>query len=307
MSSLLFDTLIIGGGPAGLSAALYLGRSRKRVAVLDAGKPRHAVSKAVHNLLSRDGISPAELRARSWEQMRPYHTVEHVPDVHVTRLEHRSGLWHATLRGGEVYVAPTALLAVGIVDEHPDIPGFEQFWAHTIHHCPYCHGWEMRDLPLAVLGHGDYLRHMPALLRGWSEDIVVVTNGEPVEQEVLAELSKLGIALHTSKITRLTGEQERLQHIHFEDGSTLERHGMFVHASQRPVPLVAELDLDMTDHFVSVDDFQKTSAPNLWAAGDLCTQMQQVVRAAAQGGVAGAMINMSLTSGVPAPPRPRES
>lgn len=295
--SLSFDTLILGGGPAGLSAALYLGRSRKRVAVLDAGTPRHAVSKAVHNFLSRDGISPADLRAQSWAQMKPYTTVEHVPGVYVVSLEHHDERWHATLSTGEVYTAPTVLLALGLVDEHPDIPGFENFWAHSIHHCPYCHGWEMRDLPLAVLGHGDYLQHMPPLLRGWSSDVVVLTDGEPIAQEVLSGLVALDIPVHTSKITQLTGHEEKLRHIHFADGTTLERHGMFLHAAQRPVALVESLDLEMNGTFVVVDAFQRTSAPNLWAAGDICAQMQQVVTAASQGGLAGAMINMTLTTG----------
>lgn len=299
MSQLSFDTLILGGGPAGLSAALYLGRSRKHVAVLDAGEPRHAVSKAVHNFLTRDGISPAELRARSWEQMQPYESVEHVPGVRVTALEHDGELWRATLHTGEIYTAPTALLAMGVVDEHPNIPGYESFWAHTIHFCPYCHGWEMRDLPLAVLGKGDYLRHMAPLLRGWSDDVVVLTHGAPVDEETLATLTSLHIPIHTSKIVRLTGEEEQLQHIHFEDGTHIERQGMFVHATQHPVPLVTTLGLEMNDHLVIVDAFQKTSAPNLWAAGDLCTPMQQVVTAASQGGLAGAMINMALTASAP--------
>lgn len=289
------DVLIIGAGPAGMSAALYLGRARKRVLVLDAGTPRHAVSPAVHNMISRDGISPHDLRTETWRQMRAYETVAHLPNTQVVDLVHDGAHWHATTSEGTVYTAPTTLLAMGVVDEHPDIPGYEAFWGHTIHHCPYCHGWELRDKPLAVLAHDEFAAHMAPMLRGWSKDVMVVTHGKALDEETARTLKNLNIPVLTSPIVSLEGQGKALHTIRFEDGHTLARQGIFVMRSQHPVPLVAGLDLEMQEAFVTINEHHMTSLPNLWAAGDLCSpRAQQVLIAATQGGLAGTMINMAL-------------
>ncbi len=292
-----FDTLIIGGGPAGLSAALYLGRSRKRVAVLDAGEPRHRVSQAVHNMISRDGISPQMLRSTTWEQLRAYPGITHIPDTTITKLEQDPDTlhWSATTREGESYTAATALLATGIVDEHPNLPGYEQFWGHTIQHCPYCHGWELQDRPLALLGHGEAIDHMAPLLKGWSDDLLVLTHGEPLAHETEHMLDQIGVSSYQARVIGLEGEGAELQRIMLEDGTTLERRGLFVAGAQHPVQLVASLDLEMNGAYIKVDEMQKTSLPNLWAAGDLCSRMQQVIFAATQGGIAATQINAVLT------------
>ena len=201
------DVLILGGGPAGLSAALYLGRARRRVGVLDAGDPRHAVSEGVHNFLTREGMPPALLRQEAWAQMAQFPSVTHHPDTLVEDMTWEDEVWTVRSTSG-VFRARAVLLAVGVRDELPAIKGFEQKWGRSIHQCPYCHGWEVRDQPLAVLGSGEYLKHMPALLKGWSQDIVVVTHGEALDEQERAMLAALDVGAYTQPIAALEGAGE---------------------------------------------------------------------------------------------------
>jgi len=287
-----YDAIIIGGGPAGLTAALYLGRARKRTLVLDRGQPRHAAAKAMHNFLTRDGMAPSELREVAWDQMAAYPSVEHRSGL-VTTMTH-DGSWRVTLEDGRVVRARAALLATGVVDEHPDIPGYEERWGQAIHHCPYCHGWELKDLPLALLGAGEAIAHMAPLLRGWSDDVVVLTHGVPLAPDVRSAVE--GFEIYEAEVVGLTGPGCELHEVALADGTKLARRGLFVVASQRQVSLVTDLDLALTeDGYVEVDLVGATSFPMLWAAGDLTTRMQQVVEAAAQGARAGAMMNLALT------------
>lgn len=301
------DVLIIGGGPAGLSAALYLGRARKRVRVLDAGNPRHAVSAGVHNFLSREGVPPAELRRIAWEQMAQFPSVSHSEVGRVVALERLDDRWRATGEAGEVVEATLALLATGMIDIHPEIQGFAQFWGASIHHCPFCHGWEMRDAPLALMVHGPTTAARAQLFRGWSADVAVVSNGEPLDAATRAELDRLGIPYYEQPVVAFEGQGSELGALRFADGTHLARRGLFTIPNQRQVPLVAGLNL-ATDEagFVKVDLFQRTSMPQLWAAGDLSARMQQVGEAAAQGGrAAGAMVHSLNVPGFEVAPWPR--
>ena len=156
------DVVVIGGGPAGLAAALCLGRARRSVLVIDAGAPRHAVAEGVHNFLTRDGMPPAELRAVAWAQMRAHGTV-HRHEGTVASLERAGDRWRVASSDGDSWTADTVLLATGVVDQHPDVPGYDALWGRSIFHCPYCHGWEVREQPLAVLGRGAALAQLAQL------------------------------------------------------------------------------------------------------------------------------------------------
>jgi len=291
------DVLIIGGGPAGLSAALYLGRARKSVTVIDAGHPRHAVSEGVHNFLTRDGMPPAELRAQAWAQMEAYPSVRRITG-RVVSLERDGEHWVAHAEDGQIHGARAVVLATGVIDEHPDIPGFDERWGHAIHHCPYCHGWEMRDLPLAVLAGGEAAGHLAPLLLGWTDDVVVLTHGQEVPAHTLAELDAASIPVLTSRVVALEGEGRALERVVLEDGTTLERGGLFAASPQRQVPLIEALGLEMDEQgYVVVDPFGATSVAGLWAAGDLTSRAQQVVESAAQGARAAVTINAMLTMG----------
>lgn len=293
------DVLIIGGGPAGLTAALYLGRGRKTVTVIDRGNPRHAVSDGVHNFLTRDGMKPAALRATAWEQMAAYPTVSR-REASVEALTYDGELWHTAIGGGDgntdTISARAVVLATGMVDENPSVPGFEQRWAHAIHHCPFCHGWEMQDRPLAAWCDGPAAGHYAPLFHNWTDDVVLLTGGGELPDEARATIVEAGIPIYESPVVALEGPGHDLERIRLADGTTLERTGLFVRPGQHQTDLVTGLDLELDENgFVVVDTMQMTSRPMLWAAGDLTTGYQQVVEAAAQGARAGAMIVGTLT------------
>jgi alkyl hydroperoxide reductase subunit AhpF len=171
-----YDVVVVGGGSAGLGAALVLGRSRRRTLVLDAGEPRNAPSSGVHGFFSRDGIPPQELLKIGREQLEPYPSVE-VRSARVTGAGGENGDFGVTLDNGEVARARKLLLATGVVDELPEKPGFREFWGRGVYHCPYCHGWEVRDRPLAVLNSGEGAAERAAFIRNWSRDLVLLTDG----------------------------------------------------------------------------------------------------------------------------------
>jgi thioredoxin reductase len=291
------DVIVIGGGPAGLAAALCLGRARRSVLVVDSGSPRHAVAEGVHNFLTRDGIPPSALRAVAWEQMRAYVSVSRSEGT-VESLEQRDGRWIAAFDDGARWAADAVLLATGVIDQHPELRGYDALWGRSIFHCPYCHGWEVRDQPLAVLGQGPALAQYAPLLRSWSDDVVVCTNGAPVEPGAEQELSAYGLGIRTAPIAQLEAKDGTLVAIRFDDGTRLARHTLFVVPSPRLPGLVADLRLDLDERgYVRVDEDGATSAEALWAAGDLTSRRHQVMEAAAQGLRAAMSINRRLVFG----------
>src|ERR687889_709994 len=169
---LRYDVVVVGGGSAGLSAALILGRSRRQTLVVDAGEPRNAPSSGVHGFFSRDGISPEELLEIGREQLEPYPSVE-VRSARVSGTSGVNGDFEVILDDGSVVRARKLLLATGVVDELPDKPGFEELWGSGVYHCPYCHGWEVRDRPLAVLNPGGEAAERAAFIRNWSRDLAL--------------------------------------------------------------------------------------------------------------------------------------
>ena len=292
------DLLVIGGGPAGLAAALCLGRARRSVLVIDAAAPRHAVAEGVHNFLTREGMPPAQLRVVAWEQMREYPTVRRHAGT-VVALERRGDdRWIATTDDGESLVAQAVLLATGVVDQHPDIRGYDALWGRSIFHCPYCHGWEVREQPLAVLGSGPALAEFAPLLASWSDDVVVCTNGASLDPDTEQALATHDIALRPEPIAELEARDGVLDAIRFEDGTRLARHALFVIAAPRLPDLVAGLQLELEQRgFVRVDEDGATSMPGLFAAGDLTSRRHQVIEAAAQGLRAAMTINRRLALG----------
>jgi thioredoxin reductase len=292
------DLLIVGGGPAGLSAALYTGRARRRVVVVDAGSPRHAVAEGVHNLIGLEGIAPMELRRRAWADLAPFDVTR--LDGHVDALTHDGARWSARI-GEDVLHARAVLLAVGVVDLLPAWPGLAETWARSVHVCPFCHGWEMRDRALAAYGQGDHLVQFATMLRSWSPDLVVLLGDTRLADAELASLSARGIVVKAGHPVAIEHHDGELTGLRLDDGSLLPRAGLFLGVRQRQTDLVRSLGLETTpdpmnvDGLVKTDDMGRTNLPMLWAAGDLCTRMQQVCHAIAAGGGRGAMIHATLS------------
>ena len=295
-----YDAILVGGGPAGLSAALYLGRSCRTALVIDLEKPRHAVSEAVHGFPTRDGVAPAKFRELCWEELQKYPTVKKTHGEVMAIEKRRSGGEQrgsglsVTTSTGEQYYARALLLAVGVKDQHPDIPGFQELWGKRVFHCPYCHAWELRGRPLAVLCRPPLDWGLTKTLRGWSPRVICFANGESEECALTADEQ---VEVRRSPIVKLShGEDEECPLvITTEDGETVRCAGLFVPERCRPVELVESLKLSMEeDAYIKFDEEQRTSRDGIWAAGECTKGGQSVLAAAAQGGRAGQCMNSYL-------------
>jgi thioredoxin reductase len=292
----IYDAVIVGAGSAGLSAALALGRARRKVLVLNGGAARNAPTDASHNFFTRDGISPRELLTIGTEQLEPYGTEIQVHNAEAIQRENEHFL--VTLDNGQRVGSRKIILATGVIDVLPDIPGFRELWGKHIHHCPYCHGWEVRDRPLAVYAQGDLGYQFAVMIRHWSQDLVVCSNGDAgFSDEQREHLKELNLQLIETPIERLETSDRGLEKIIFRDDSALERKHIFMRPPhQQRSPLASQLGCAMSDDglYVKVDAKGETSAPGIYAAGDMTGPMQAVSQAVASGTLAGAMLNHTL-------------
>jgi thioredoxin reductase len=293
----LHDVIVVGGGAAGLSAALVLGRARRRVAVLDAGAPRNAPAAHMHGYLSRDGLSPAELLAAGRAEVAGY-GVEVVRD-RVVRIE-RTGTGFVVHRaGGRSLPARRILVTTGVTDEIPDIAGVRERWGRDLLHCPYCHGWEVRDRPLGVLGTSAASVEHALLVRQWSDDVVFFSHTYRLDADELAKLAARDIVVVAGEVTRLVVRADALTGVALADGRVVDRTAVFVrprivpHADNLLRALGCETD---ADGFAAVDATGRTSVAGGWAAGNVVDPRAQVITAAGAGSAAAIAINADLVA-----------
>lgn len=293
----MLDVIIVGGGPAGLSAALILGRCRRRVLVCDSGKPRNAASHALHGFLTRDGIPPRELLRIGREQLGSYPTVE-FREATVAYVRYLDGTFEATLHDGSRLAARRLVLATGLIDELPSVPGIEAFYGVSVHHCPYCDGWEWRDHPLAAFGNGVKGLEMAQRLTAWSRDVILCTHGPAeLDESARRELDRARIPVYSERIVRLEGRDGRLERLILEDGRTLDRHAIFFSTGSPQRSGLAKAlgcELDPKGN-PEVGDHGTTCVPGLYVAGDASKDLQLAIFAAAEGAAAAAHLNASLT------------
>lgn len=296
----MLDVVIAGAGPAGLSAALVLGRARRRVLVCDAGHPRNAASHGLHCYLTRDGIEPAEFLRLGRAELRPYETVE-LRQAEVTdarRLVNNGAEnFEVMLSNGERVTTRKLLLATGVIDELPEIQGLPKFYGASVFHCPYCDGWEMRDEPLAVYGQGENGLGLALELTFWSENLVLCTDG-PAELSAadVQRLKKRNIPLNENKIARLEGNAGVLERIVFTDGESLPVRGIFFSSGQKQgSELPRKLGCKFTEQgCVRTYDYEMTDVPGLYVAGDASRFVQFAIVAASEGALAAVAINKEL-------------
>ena len=299
---MIIDVVIAGAGPGGLSAALCLGRAGRQVLVLDSGSWRNVPSGAIHNFLSRDGVTADELRATALAQLRQYPSVK-VQAASAEAAGGEPGNFQVTLSDGRVAQAHRLVLATGVEDVLPDIPGLNERWGQGVVHCPYCHGWERAGLALGVLALNEWAVPQAVHVQRFSDDVTLYTNGEldlTAEQHDL--LKAHDVKIRDGQVTALEGPGTALERLVFADGSTATCETLYCHAPTRQrSDLAATLGCRLLeDGAVEVNDFGQTTRPGIYAIGDTARTAtnpfagHQVIIAAAGGTAAAIVIDQEL-------------
>ena len=293
-----WDVLIVGGGSAGLSAALMLGRARRRVLVLDGGAPRNGIAAHMHGVLGRDGWSPLDLLATGRDEVRRYGVVVESGEVGgATRVD---GGFEVAAADGTRHVARRLLVATGVRDGLPELPGLAEQWGSGAVVCPYCDGWEVRDRRIAVLAGGPMALHQAQLLRQWSADVTYFVNGTELPADAYAALVARGIAVESREVLRVVADDHgRLSGIRLADCTDVPIDSLFL----QPLPLpndtvLRSLGAATTEQlgvdWVAVDADGRTRGPGLWAAGNVVSPRTSVPIASGAGNAVGAAINADL-------------
>ena len=291
-----FEVIIIGGSYSGLSAAMALGRALRKVLVVDAGRPANRFTPHSHNFITHDGRTPAQIAAIAREQVQKYESLQLKTGV-VARIDARRPEFEISLEGGKKYSARKIILATGIIDLMPDIPGFAECWGKTVLHCPYCHGYEVRNTKTGILGNGEYAFDFGAMISNWTKDLRIYTNGpSTLTSEQTSILIRHNISIVEDRVKNLSHTDGSIHKINFENGtsdfiSTVYSKPPFAQQSE----LLSQLGCELTeDGYVKVDQFQKTSVPGVFACGDNATKIRTVANAVSLGTTAGIMSNKEL-------------
>jgi thioredoxin reductase len=291
-----YDVLIIGGGAAGLSAALVLARARRSIVVIDGGAPRNAPAAHMHGFLSRDGVDPATFLAAGRSEVQRYGG--EVRNAKALDVVQTASGFCARLSNGETATGRRVLLATGLRDVLPDIPGIRERWGKDLLHCPYCHGWEVRDQPLGVLGADhDAVQHA-LLLRQWSSDVILFTGSDRVGQGGHDALIARGVRIVSGAVASLAVENDRLVGVSLADGVVVPRDALFVRPRFAPNDrLAVELGCasDGTGWLIQ-DGAGRTSVDGVWVAGNAGDPRAQVITAAGEGSAAAISINGDLVA-----------
>jgi len=292
-----YDVLVIGGGAAGLSATLLLARARRRVLLVDAGQQRNLPAAGVHGFVGNEGTSPADLMSRGRDEVRGFGA--ELIAGHVESLARDGEVFGARLADGTEVTARRVLITTGLVDELPDhIAGVTERWGRDVLHCPFCHGWEVRDQPIGIIATGATALHQATLFTMWTDDIILFTNDALVPDESARELlAARGVVIVDGPVESLVIDDDRLTGIRLTGGDIVPRAVVVVgprfHARSELLQSLgaqtAELPMGLGKHVVAEAD-GRTSVPGVWAAGNVAAPMGQVINAAAQGQAAGLSI-----------------
>jgi thioredoxin reductase len=292
-----YDVVVVGGGAAGLSAALVLTRARRRVAIVDAGQPRNAPAPHMHGFLGSDGLPPAALLSAGRDEVARYGG-QHIAGVvtEISPTASSSLRFGVTLHDGRELHARRVLITTGMRDELPDIPGLPERWARDLLHCPYCHGYEVRDQPIGVIGGSPEAVQHAQLIRQWSDDVIFFPHTSTVTAVEREQLTARGISIVGGSITRLVIHGDHLAGVELASGQVVPRTAVFVRP--RPVPnidLLSRLAVASHDNgWVIVDSTGRTSVAGVWAAGNAANPKAQVITAAGEGSAAAIALNADL-------------
>jgi thioredoxin reductase len=301
-----YDVVVVGGGAAGLSAALTLARARRAVLVIDAGQPRNAPAAHLHNYLSRDGAAPSELLAAGREEVVGYGGHVRTGTVtSATRLD--DGGFRVGLEDGSSVRARRLLVATGLVDELPDVPGVAERWGRDVLHCPYCHGWEVRDRPVGVLATGPLAIHAALLWRQWTSDVILFRHTSPQFDDADREqLAARGVPVIDGTVVALEVRDDRLTGVRLSTREVVEREALVVTARMTArAGILTTLGLSRSEHrlgdhvigtYATADRMGATDIPGVWVAGNVADLTDHLISAAAAGARAAAAINADLVA-----------
>jgi thioredoxin reductase (NADPH) len=285
-----WDTIIIGGGAAGLSAGIVLARAQFAALIVDGGKPRNGPADHMHGYLTRDGMAPREFLATGRDEFTRFGGT--LAQATVTDARHApDNTFELQLDDDRALSARSVLVATGLTDDLPDIPGLAERWASDVHHCPHCHGYEVRGRTIAVIGGTKPSAHLAALLRRYSPKVTFCVNGTELDPAERRRLTAYGVHLIDPKVTRVTNTPNP-NTIHLNNGETVTCEAIFV--APRPVPhdaILTKLGAGKVSGLVAVDSHGATDVPGLWAAGNVVNPRAQVITAAGAGSTAA--INMT--------------
>ncbi|WP_375490096.1 NAD(P)/FAD-dependent oxidoreductase [uncultured Jatrophihabitans sp.] len=301
MATTNYDVIVIGGGSAGLAAGVILARSRRSVAVIDAGHPRNAPADGVHNFLTREGTPPAELLAVGRREFTGYGGT--LIEAEATDASRDGDGFAVELDDGRRLAGRRLLITTGLRDELPDIPGLTERWGHDVLHCPYCHGWEVRDQQIAIIGTGPMAAHGASLFRQLTDRVTLCLHNAPLDDEQRTRLAARDVRITDSPVETLVVDSDRLVGLRLTDGTVVDADAVVV--APRFVAnsaVLTSLGVEVREHemgvgrHVVVDPMQRTSVPGVYAAGNVSNLMAQVISAASEGSAAGAMINADLVT-----------
>lgn len=295
-----WDAIVAGGGAAGLSAALMLGRARRRVLVIDAGSPRNRFAEHMHGVLGNEGVSPADLIRKGRAEAASY-GVE-VQDAAVERVDDADAGLTVTFADGRTAQTRALVVATGITDELPDVPGLAERWGRSVLHCPYCHGWEVRDERLGVLATSARSLHQARLVRQWSERVVLFSAAigdlDPTEER---QLRARGVEVVTDPVAAVLGDDTQVTGVRTADGRVIEVDAIFTAGVPRPNDaFLAGLGLERVEQpfgqgsFLAVDPAGKTGHDRIWAIGNVVSPMANVPMAIGAGALTGGAVNGAL-------------
>ncbi|MFA7265972.1 MAG: NAD(P)/FAD-dependent oxidoreductase [Candidatus Nanopelagicales bacterium] len=300
MANNRWDAIVVGGSAAGLSAAQMLGRARRKVLVVDGGSPRNRFASHIHGVLGHDGTPPGELVAAGRRELQRY-GVEFASG-NVTSVADGDGVVSVTIEGSETQDARVLVVATGVTDNLPPIPGLAQRWGISVLHCPYCHGWEARDKKFGVVTTTPMSMHQAELVRQWSDDVTVFTAGAgEIDPEVEQRLQARGVKLVSAPVVEIDGDGDSINVVRTADGAEHDIEIVFTGG-----PMTANdsfldgLNLDRSDtpfgNFLKVDDFGRTSHERIWAVGNVSNPMSHVPMAMSAGTTGGAFANAILVA-----------
>ncbi|MCC5816051.1 MAG: NAD(P)/FAD-dependent oxidoreductase [Leptospira sp.] len=291
-----FDVIIIGGSFAGLSSALSLGRSLRKVLVVDSGKPCNRNVSHSHNFLTHDGVAPAEIRKLALKNLEEYNTVQ-VIDNEAIHCMGENNHFKVELSSGNVVTGKKLLFATGVKDIMPNIEGFAECWGRSIFHCPYCHGYEIRESNLGIMANGDFGFDFARHINNWSKNLKIFTNGKATfNSEQLQKLTKNNIKLAEKEIGKINHKNSKLQSIVFLDGTECKLDGLFAKLQfEQHCKIPIEMGCEIDDlGYIKIDGFNRSTIPGVYSAGDNTTMFRSLAYAISEGNKAGAMVNREL-------------